>query len=131
MIWVGLFVFNIPSVWAANKTILPKCVTSNETGYNSAAGPFSADCRSVNTFVELAINIGAFAFSIIGALALGALIYGGFLLVISNGTAEDIQKGWGAIFAAAAGLGITFSGYILVSFVIKALGGQSAFNLIK
>jgi hypothetical protein len=112
-----------PSAFASAAGILPDCL-------QTPGSEFSDACLSINTFVELALNIGAFAFSVIGALALAALIYGGFMLVIAGGNSERVTKGWGAIFAAAIGLGMTFSGYILVSFIIKAIGAKEGLSLI-
>jgi len=107
---------------------LPGCLDATSKDYN----PFSEKCKSVTTFVELAINIGAYAFTIIGAVALGALVYGGFMMVISAGNAEKVKTGWGAIVAAVMGLAITFSGYILINFLINAVGlDVTNFSLIK
>ncbi|MFA7654283.1 MAG: hypothetical protein WCX97_04580 [Candidatus Magasanikbacteria bacterium] len=111
---------------SSSSPILPNCVASHDINVL-----FSAECRSINTFVELAINIGAFAFSIVGALALGALVYGGFMLIISGGSAEKVKKGWDAIVAAAIGLVVTFGGYILIQFLVTSIGLQSGFSLIK
>lgn len=106
-----------------NNSLLPDCLFYGQE--------FTDQCKSINTFVEFGIKLGAFAFSIVGALALGALIYGGFMLVISGGNSERMSKGWGAIFAAAIGLAITFSGYVLVQFIISAIGANSDWSLIK
>ncbi len=118
-------------VYAAEKKslILPDCLQADVSDKNE--GPFSEKCKSVTTFVTLAINIGAFAFSLIGAIALAALVYGGYMMVISAGNAEKVKKGWDAIIAAVIGLGVTFSGYILINFLISAVGLEIGFSLIQ
>ena len=119
-------------VYAAKSVLLPDClqVSRDDPDYANS-GPFSPKCKSVTTFVTLAINIGAFAFSIIGAIALGALVYGGFMMVISAGNAEKVKEGWGAIIAAVIGLGVTFSGYILINFLVNTVGLDNTFSFIK
>ena len=96
-----------------------------------ATEAFSENCRSINTFVDMAIKVGAFALSVIGAVALGAFVYGGFNFVISGGNAEKIKKGTDAMTAAVIGLVIAFGGYFLIQVLTSVLGVKSGFILMK
>jgi len=83
----------------------------------------SGDCRDVSIFVTLAIAVGKYIFSIIGALALLFFIYGGFTLILSQGNSEKVKKGMGIMAAAFVGLVIVFGAYFLVQFLSSAVKG--------
>jgi len=85
----------------------------------------SGDCRDVGIFVQLAIAVGKYIFSIIGALALLFFIYGGFTLILSQGNSEKVKKGMGIMAAAFIGLVIVFGAYFLVQFLSGALKGTA------
>lgn len=99
-----------------------------------AAGELLVDCaedgscRDVNNLLEQAIKIGEWLFSIIGALALVMFIYGGFTIILSMGNAEKVKKGQQALVAAVVGMAIAFSAYILIGFILEALGVSSEFR---
>lgn len=120
---------------AAKPQPVVETVATGTTGMfipkNLVVNPFGTYNRDVGIFVLLAINIGKYLFSIIGALAIAAGVYGGFLVLLSEGNTEQLKKGWGAIFAALTGILITFSAYLLVSFVAQALGVTSPTILLK
>lgn len=80
------------------------------------------ECRDVSIFVILAINIANYMFSIIGALALLVFVYGGFRLILSQGNAEQVEAGKGAMVAAVTGLAVAFGGYLLIQFVSSIIG---------
>ncbi|MFA6214946.1 MAG: hypothetical protein WC768_00070 [Patescibacteria group bacterium] len=63
------------------------------------------------------------ALGIVGSLALGAFILGGFMWVISSGNDEKIKKGKDIIIWASFGLAVIFTSYALVTFVINAVAG--------
>jgi len=81
---------------------------------------FAGSCTNVNDLVELAVNIAEFLFGIIGVLALLMFVYGGFMIVISAGSPERVKTGQGALVGAVIGLVISFSAYLLISFVLDA-----------
>ncbi len=80
------------------------------------------ECADVSIFVTLAIAVGKYVFSIVGALALLFFIYGGFVLIFSQGNKEKVKSGMGIMAAAGVGLVIVFSAYVLVQFLSGALG---------
>ncbi len=57
-----------------------------------------------------------------GTLALGAFIYGGILWVISGGRDEYVTKGKSTMVYATIGLGVIFSSYVIITFIISAIG---------
>jgi len=63
--------------------------------------------------------------SVVGAVALLAFIYGGYLWLASAGIGEKINAGKTVLIWATVGLIIVMTSYILVDFVIYALVGDS------
>ena len=69
------------------------------------------------------------ALGIVGSIALLMFVYGGFILLISQGDSTKITKGKITMTWAAVGIMIIFGSYIFVSYIISGLtgtGGGSA-----
>ncbi len=105
---------------AGTSKFIPDCALQDE---------LTAECKDIGIFVILGINVANYLFSIIGALALLMFIYGGFILILSQGSAEQVQKGKDAMVAAIIGLVVAFSGYALIQFAGQAIGLSAGFGL--
>ena len=57
-------------------------------------------------------------------------IYGGFTMITSFGSAEKVKKGRDILLAAVVGMIIAFSAYLLINFIISALGVADSFKVI-
>ncbi len=102
--------------------IIPDCALKDKLDLQDTGNP----CGDVSIFVLLLINVSRYLFSIIGALALAAFIYGGFVLILSQGNTEKIQHGRDIVLAAVIGLVVAFGGYVIIRFLgeaIKLKGG--------
>ena len=64
-------------------------------------------------------------------VALVAFVYGGFLMVFSFGESSKVQQGKDVMVAAVIGIMIVFSAYLIVSFILNALGVGSEFQAVK
>jgi len=95
--------------YGAFGAIIPKCAL--------ASNALTPDCMDMTVFMVLAVNIGKYLFGVVGALALGAFVYGGFLLILSEGKQEKVKKGADAMLAAVIGLLVAFGGYVLIRFL--------------
>ncbi|MDO9509750.1 MAG: hypothetical protein Q7J14_00505, partial [Candidatus Magasanikbacteria bacterium] len=73
------------------KQIFPECIQKQMESQNASG--FSKECDDVGVLVQLAINIGAYLFTFIGALALLVFVYGGFKMIISAGDSGKIKEG--------------------------------------
>ncbi len=93
------------------------------------ADTVKGDCRNINIFVTLAIKISVYLFSIIGGVSLVMFVYGGFLLVLSEGSEEKITQAKEVLTAVVVGLLIAFGGYLLVTFVGQVVGIDREFRL--
>ncbi len=60
--------------------------------------------------------------SILGAIALAMFVYGGFTWLTAAGNDKRIEAGRGTLLWAAIGLILIFLSYILVGFVLQAIG---------
>lgn len=92
---------------------------------------YSGTCREANDLVQLFINQGKSIFGIIGMIALTAFVYGGFLMVFSFGSADKVKQGRDVMIAAVVGIIIVFSAYLIVAFILSALGVSDEFKAIK
>jgi len=107
--------------------IYPDCIRKqmeSKSGEN-----FDPKCDDVGVFIELAINIGAYLFTFIGALALLVFVYGGFKMIISAGDSAKIKEGKNAMVAAVIGIVIAFSGVAIVRFLGEALHIKEEYKL--
>ncbi|KKW42720.1 MAG: hypothetical protein UY92_C0004G0056 [Candidatus Magasanikbacteria bacterium GW2011_GWA2_56_11] len=102
-------------------------------GYKGPLPPcaFSGTCDNINILLNLFIAQGKGIFGLIGVVALGAFVYGGFMMIFSLGSSERVETGRKAMTAAVVGLIISFSAYILVDFVLDALKVSDSFKVIK
>jgi len=107
--------------------IYPECIRKQM----EATGPWTPDpaCDDVGVFIELAINIGAYLFTFIGALALLVFVYGGFKMIISAGDSAKIKEGKDAMVAAVIGIVIAFSGVAGVRFLGETLHLKNVYRL--
>lgn len=117
VIMAGLLFFAAGQALAAPSADTPQKIIQRCGDY-----PIPPDCKDVSIFVTFAISVGNYVFGFVGALALLFFIYGGFMLILSQGNSEKVKKGMGIIMAAGVGLIIVFSAYILVQFLSTTLG---------
>lgn len=88
-------------------------------------------CWDVTVFVSLLLDLTNYLFGIIGGLALGVFVYGGFVLIMSQGNPEKVKQGTGAMINAVIGLVVAFGGYVLVGYLGEILKLKSEFGLLK
>jgi hypothetical protein len=103
---------------------IPGCVDQQ-----SGADYLSSECGSILIFLTLAFNIINYLFGIIGGVALLYFIYGGFILILSQGNGEKVEQGKAIIFAAVLGIAIAFGGYVLVKFAGSIAGITAEYRL--
>jgi len=107
---------------ASQSKFIPDCALAEKLDLK---GP----CGDVSVFVVLLLNASNYLFTIIGAIALAVFVYGGVLMVISQGNSEKTKKGMETLMAAFIGLIVAFAGYMLINFLAGALGVVKEFRL--
>jgi len=83
----------------------------------------TGDC-TIEDFWRILVFLFRWLFSIIGSLMLLMFVYGGFMMLVSGGTAETVTKGKNAITAAIVGTIIAFSSFLIVDNIFKGAGIQ-------
>lgn len=91
----------------------------------------AGQCRNLSDLFFPVLKFVEWIFKYIGALAFIFFVYGGFTMILSFGNAEKFKKGQQILVAAVIGLIIVFSAYLLVSFLLDALGVAEEFKVIK
>jgi len=121
---LGLLIFSaIPA--QAQQSILPKIDDESRGCTINGVYERSAEkCGNYNLddFVKLLVNATTLVLSLVGSIALIMFIFGGITMMVSGGNKEQIDKGRKAIVAAAIGLIIVFSSYMIMQFTLKSLG---------
>ena len=82
------------------------------------------DNCTLNEMVGIGINVANIILAATGALSLLMFIIGGFMMLLSGGSSEMVEKGKKTLIGAVIGLIIIFSSYIIIKFVTEKLGGQ-------
>lgn len=72
-------------------------------------------------FWQIALNVLADMMVVVGYLAIGFLIYGGFLYMMSNGDSARINKGKSTIVSAIIGVAIAILAQLIVNVISEIL----------
>jgi len=82
-----------------------------------------AGCK-LNDFAITAVKIARWLLGVVGSLALLMFIYGGVMLLISGGNQQRVEQGRQILTNAVIGLVVVFLTYMIISFVVSALGAE-------
>lgn len=89
----------------------------NPVGCNDLAGCIQ---RFINYVLILA-----------GVLALGGIVYGGFLYIFSAGEESRIQQGKNAVTYSIIGLVVIGLSYAILKFIFQGLGGRAGPGVVN
>lgn len=87
-----------------------------------AQGKFVNPLGDIDSLTPLIKNIITWMLSLVGILALGAIIWGGVLYIVSGGNDSRIQMAKQIIFWAIVGLVIVTLAFVILSTVSRFLG---------
>jgi hypothetical protein len=101
-----------------------------EASGSSCAKGDSTYCGNytLDDFMKLAVLASQWILGIVGSLSLVMFIYGGFMFLISSGSSDKVGQAKKIIVAAVIGLIIVFSSYLIIKFVIGALGANTIYQ---
>lgn len=125
---VSSILLTVPTVLAAQGG---NCTVENPNGFLVAIGITdgslipcecvgSGDCN-LNSVFQTIVNVTQLILAMTGSLTLLMFIYGGAMFIIAAGSQERIQKAKQILVAAAIGVAIIFSAWLIVNIVIGAL----------
>ncbi len=83
----------------------------------------AAGCGTTTTADTFANNLITVVLSLVGVIAIGVIIYGGILYVISTGESNKVQRAKHAIMYGVIGLAVCLLAYAIVYFVGRAANG--------
>ncbi len=99
---------------------------SIQTGLNSAASPYTQGGQTTaGDLPKLVGNLIAQAITLLGAVLLVMLLWGGFLWMTAGGEGEKVKKAKAIIQNAIIGLVIIVAAYAIANFVIAALSNAT------
>lgn len=90
-------------------------INPNTSAYNNGN-------YSLKDIMLVVVGIARIILGFVGSLALVMFVYGGILFLISGGSSDKVGQAKKIIVAAVVGLLIVFASYMIVSFVLGALG---------
>lgn len=94
-------------------------LTNNDCSLKSPG----ADTNSQANYIwKIALNIVDDLLQLIGYTTIGYIMYGGFLMMISNGAPDKAARGRKTIMSAAIGLVIALASVALVNFISSKIG---------
>ena len=115
-----------------------KCINKIQAGATasidySKPGAFppcglDGSCDSLNDLLAQQVGWANYAFSLIGVIGFLSFVIGGVQMITSFGNPEKFKKGTHLMVAAVIGLTIAFSAYLIVKFVLDALGVAPEFR---
>jgi hypothetical protein len=122
LIFSIIFITGVQTISAAG--LIPEASgTASCKGTATYCGDYT-----VNDFVSLVILASQWILGIVGSLSLIMFIYGGFMFLISSGSSDKVGQAKKIIVAAVIGLIIVFSSYLIIKFVIGALGANTIYQ---
>ncbi len=90
----------------------------------------NGDC-SLNDFIKIIQASYTTCFGFIGSIALIMFIIGGVMFLISGGNQEKVSKAKKLMISAVIGLLIVFASYLIIDFVLRAVGYENVANWNK
>lgn len=76
----------------------------------------------LSDLLQVGVNVTKIILGMVGSLTLLMFVYGGVMMLISAGNSEKVSQAKGILMAAVIGLIIVFSSYLIIQFVMQALG---------
>ena len=89
------------------------------------------NCRNLNDYLCVGINISEFILSIIGSIAFVMFLFGGFTMIMSFGNPEKFKKGRGIMVLAVVGIVVALSAHLIVDLILDTLGTTADFRAVK
>lgn len=128
----------LPQISFAESGSAPNCAIYSGTKPPSKFIFKSVNCDCIEKgicnatdFSRVVINVGEFIFGIAGVAALLFLIFGGFLLIVSEGNQNSIDRGKLIIKSAIIGIVIIFTAWIVINGIVVAFTGDTTGTLFN
>jgi len=110
-------IFSILMIFSLTSPVIAQQSIINTSDSNYAEGTYG-----LNDMVRIFVESSQIILGIIGSVTLLMFVYGGIMFLISGGSSEKVTKAKDIIKAAVIGLIIVFSSYLIIKFVLGAIG---------
>lgn len=114
---------------ASGTTSTEKTTSSSSTGVQAYAPSTNyanqAGLPTTNA-IDFALNIGRALFSLLGLIALVLIIYGGFLLLTSQGESDKVKKGRDTLIWSIVGIIVILSSLGILTYIDSILFSASS-----
>lgn len=97
-------------------------MAESESIINNESSKYTTGTYELNDMVGIFANSSQIILGVIGSITLLMFVYGGVMFLISGGSSEKVTKAKGILTAAVIGLIIVFSSYLIIKFVLGAMG---------
>lgn len=87
----------------------------------------ATDC-TFSHLLQLVVNVTRLILGVVGTLALAMFVYGGFLLLLSGGSAQRVDTARQTLINATIGLGVIFLSWTIVNFLLTLLTGSQNYG---
>ena len=82
---------------------------------------------TVDLITCMIVQAGKFLFGLVGVFCLVMFVYGGFTFLTSGGSSSRVKDGKTILTNAVIGLVLAFAAYMIIRFVIIAIGSDPAY----
>lgn len=114
---LAVILITIFSLIFANLSLAQDSIIDPSSDSNYATGDYE-----VNDILNIAIGVTKIILGVVGSITLLMFVYGGLMFLISAGSSEKVAKAKSILVAAVIGLLIVFTSYLIIRFVLSALG---------
>ena len=115
---IKAMVLSLPLLLIPGRSILADSIINNSTDANV----YEEGKYTLTDILNLGINLTTWILGIVGSLTLAMFIYAGITMLISGGNTQKISQAKNILTAAVIGLAIVFCSYLIIKFVLAALG---------
>lgn len=118
----ALFFINTQTLLAQNNNGQEQEGSQVSTIVDTKHAGYAKGNYSINDLMGVVIRVSKYILGIVGALTLLIFVYGGIMFLISAGNQESVKKAKDILTAAIVGLVIVFASFLIIKFVLSALG---------
>jgi CBS domain containing-hemolysin-like protein len=112
--------FSFTSINAQSQLIDTTSTTTDSQG--NLVKKYKGGDYTLNDVLTVGVRAVDIILGLVGSLALLFFVYGGVMFLISAGSSDKIKQAKTIIINAVVGLAIVFLSYLIVKFVLSAIG---------
>lgn len=112
--------FSFASVNAQSQLIDTTSTTTDSQG--NQVSKYESGDYTLNDVLTVGVRAVDIILGVVGSLALLFFVYGGVMFLVSAGSSDKVKQAKTIIINAVIGLAVVFLSYLIVKFVLEAIG---------